>query len=118
MSSSGRRKRPEYNNRFAASYKKHLKGKMETQQKNDIGALRPSPRMKTRAMSLPPNFSFTIGSGLSVLADRALAIRHGAHGRTLAERYSWAHLAERIQAVLLDAAASQPWREEARDCHV
>jgi hypothetical protein len=27
-------------------------------------------------------------------------------------------MAERIERVLLDAAASQPGREEARDCHV
>ncbi len=51
MSSRGPRKRDEYNNRFAASYKKHLGEKMKTQRKTDTGNLRPSPRMKSASLN-------------------------------------------------------------------
>lgn len=37
------------------------------------------------------------------LADPGLAPRHGTCGKALAEGYSWSHLAERIESVLLDA---------------
>jgi glycosyltransferase involved in cell wall biosynthesis len=39
------------------------------------------------------------------LDDPALAARHGERGRQVAERYSWARLAEGIERVLLEAAA-------------
>jgi glycosyltransferase involved in cell wall biosynthesis len=37
------------------------------------------------------------------LADPALALRHGQCGKAFAEGYSWNHLAERIESILMDA---------------
>ena len=50
------------------------------------------------------------------LDDPALAARHGERGRALAETFSWAHLAERIETILADATVEA--RPTARDYHV
>jgi len=52
------------------------------------------------------------------LADPALADRHGARGKALAEGYSWARLAEQLERVLLDVIPPTPTRAVTRDCHV
>ena len=54
----------------------------------------------------------------SYLADPDLAERQGERGRALAEGYSWAHLAERIERVLRDAASPARVEVRAGDCHV
>jgi ribosomal protein L22 len=55
----------------------------------------------------------------SYLASPALAARHAARGRDLAVEHAWAHLAERVERILREAALPATHVEEnARDRHV
>jgi glycosyltransferase involved in cell wall biosynthesis len=48
------------------------------------------------------------------LLDEALAAKHAERGRAIAEQHSWAHVAERVESILLDAAQVTLTRAEAR----
>jgi glycosyltransferase involved in cell wall biosynthesis len=48
------------------------------------------------------------------LLDEGLAAKHAERGRAIAEQHSWAHVAERVERILLDAAQPTLMRAEAR----